>query len=161
MCSHEDCKHTTHYIIDCKDHVPMDLGMCKIIKRDGKECGCPVKRSSKGINTCLIHVPKSSTVETCSICLDDCKVGTKITACGHFFHPKCMREWKARPNGHTCPVCRFELTKPKTEVDDITLQTIITLSQNTSNAEEFIDGLVAVIDPENIEIIMRMMRERY
>jgi hypothetical protein len=157
MCSNEGCRNAFHYIIDstryCKNHAPMDLGLCKVIKRDGKECGCPSKRSYKGINTCLMHVPKSSTVETCSICLDDCKIGTKPTACGHFFHSKCLKEWKNRPSmGHTCPVCRFELSKPYV-TDDI-LDQIVMIARDSRDADEFIQSIIDRIDPIHINVVL-------
>jgi hypothetical protein len=160
MCSHESCKHKTHYIINsvqyCKNHVPMDLGICKVIKRDGKECGCIAKISSKGINTCLTHVPKSSEVETCSICLDDCNIGTKSTVCGHFFHPKCLKEWKNQPAGHTCPVCRFELSKPR--INDEIFQRVTIIAREASDAEEFINAIIDQIDPIHVNFIMSMIQ---
>ena len=47
--------------------------------------------------------------ETCSVCLDPL-AGTTVydlPACGHLFHPNCLRDWLVR-NG-TCPVCRTQI----------------------------------------------------
>lgn len=45
---------------------------------------------------------------TCSICLNPVRStrGSTPIRCGHVFHKRCIDEWKARPNGHSCPVCR-------------------------------------------------------
>ncbi len=55
------------------------------------------------------HDKGGSTLDTCSICLDDYVGNNKITQldCGHCFHSKCLTEWLFRTN--LCPMCRFQL----------------------------------------------------
>ncbi len=160
MCSHEGCASRPYYNIDfvlhCKKHCPIDLGMCSIIKKDGKACECPARRSFKSVKTCMRHIPKSSAVETCSICLEDCEIGTKSTVCGHFFHTKCLNEWKSNIHGHTCPVCRTEIAKPK--IDEGTFQTLITVAHRASDADDFIDQLSRIIEIQDIYAIIRVLQ---
>ena len=162
MCSHEGCIFRGFYNINsvqyCKFHAPMELGMCVAIKKNGDECGCPAKRSFKGINTCLVHLPKSSAIETCSICLEDCEIGTKPTACGHFFHFKCMKEWKTRANGHTCPMCRYQISKPAR--NEAIIQRVIAIARETNTADEFMEALMAQIDPVHINVVLNMLDAR-
>jgi len=56
----------------------------------------------------------------CSICISDItfKCLNTTLACGHVFHPKCIREWTYHNN--TCPVCRYEL-RPDYYINSVTL----------------------------------------
>ncbi|PON92874.1 43kDa postsynaptic protein [Trema orientale] len=51
----------------------------------------------------------SSDVMTCTVCMEEVLSGTQLTRlpCSHVFHGSCIVEWLE--NGHTCPICRFEL----------------------------------------------------
>jgi E3 ubiquitin-protein ligase RNF115/126 len=42
----------------------------------------------------------------CSICMDDCPIGTEVTAlpCDHWFHDECIEKWLKTSD--TCPHCR-------------------------------------------------------
>ncbi len=53
---------------------------------------------------------------TCSVCLDDWKIGDKCSSlpCKHLFHEACIMTWlKKQPQ---CPYCRAELV-PKAQTD--------------------------------------------
>ena len=58
-------------------------------------------------------LPTVTTTEvgTCSICLDDWPVGTKVRQlpCGHQYHPKCVDRWLQQD--HRCPVCRHSVSE--------------------------------------------------
>jgi hypothetical protein len=163
MCSHERCITKSFYDIDgthyCKFHSPNELGVCGVIQKNGTTCQCPARRSRKGVGTCLVHVPKSSEVVSCSICLDDCPVGTKSTKCGHFFHSACMKEWKKQSNGNTCPMCRVVLTTPVKKVlnGDLMLRASI-IAQSSVNQDEFMANLMDVMTAPEIELILNMIR---
>ena len=48
----------------------------------------------------------------CSICLDNVKEDYYKTKCRHYFHYKCLKEWKEygdRYNKKSCPCCRSEI----------------------------------------------------
>jgi len=163
MCSHERCITKSFYDIDgthyCKFHSPHDLGICGVIQKNGTTCPCPSRRSRKGVNTCLVHVPKSSEVVSCSICLEDCPVGTKSTKCGHFFHSACMKEWKRQMNGNTCPMCRVVLVTPVKKVpsEDLVIR-VGAIAQASANQDEFMTNIVNVMTNVELEIILDMVR---
>lgn len=117
-CSKPYCSRKFFYIIDnvffCDRHNTNNLNACGIIKKtNGLICGCKSRRSVKGSATCLKHTPKNEIIECCSICLDDCKIGTKPTICGHFFHPECLNKWEKFHGGMSCPLCRTILKNKK------------------------------------------------
>jgi hypothetical protein len=164
MCSHERCFAKSFYNIDgteyCKVHNPTELGVCGVIQRNGAACRCPARRSRKGVRTCLVHIPKSSEVVNCSICLDDCPVGTKSTKCGHFFHSKCLKEWKKQSNGNTCPMCRVVLSESvkKNQNTDLMLRASI-IAQSSANQVEFMANLIEAMTVTELEIILDMIRD--
>jgi hypothetical protein len=46
---------------------------------------------------------------TCSICLENIKLDSKVTpSCRHAFHKQCLENWKnaCQENSNTCPECR-------------------------------------------------------
>ena len=65
------------------------------------EC-IPVTKSS---------MEKHSIPESCCICLDAFKRGTKVhkTPCGHFYHAMCLREQLVKVGPPRCPMCRFDV----------------------------------------------------
>ena len=158
MCSHEDCKFDTFYNIDgahyCKSHCPTELDVCGVIKKDGKECPCPSRRSYKGVSTCLVHIPKSSEVTNCSICLDDCPIGTKPTQCGHFFHAKCIKEWKKQDNGDTCPMCRHEISKNKRNAIE---ERVVTIARYSADPEEFMANLILELSARELRVVSQLL----
>ena len=163
MCSHEHCTTKSFYDIDgsyyCKFHIPNDIGICGVIRKNQTACPCPSRRSHKGVNTCLVHVPKSLEVMSCSICLDDCLIGTKSTSCGHFFHSTCMKEWKKQLNGNTCPMCRVVLKKPEIKVpNDDLMRRIRDIAHSSSNQDEFISNIVNLVSPTELDMILDIVR---
>ncbi len=163
MCSHEGCASRSFYDIDgrlfCKSHNTVDLGACGILKRDGDVCGCRARRSRGGVNTCLVHIPKSSEIVCCSICLEDCPVGTKPTKCGHVFHGACMNQWRQQGNGHSCPMCRTELSKPIKFVPSRDLMTRITeIARESADADVFIQNVIRLVNADELELVMELVR---
>ena len=68
------------------------------------------------INVTLEHFRYNGTemeAPTCAICIEDLVIGEEaaLLECGHMFHKDCVLPWIAK--NHNCPVCRFELYKPK------------------------------------------------
>jgi hypothetical protein len=163
MCSRERCVAKSFYDIDgshyCKTHNPNELGVCGVIQKNGTACPCPARRSRKGVSTCLVHIPKSSEVVSCSICLDDCPVGTKSTKCGHFFHSKCMKEWKKQSNGNTCPMCRVVLAEPSKTYDENLMLRVSVIAQSSANQVDFMANLIDVMTAEELELILNMIRD--
>jgi hypothetical protein len=62
----------------------------------------------------------------CSICLDG--NGDTKTKCSHWFHKKCLSEWKKEGDHYTCPNCRYDLV----EVE------IVTVVEDAKGREIFI-----------------------
>jgi hypothetical protein len=163
MCSHESCKAKSFYDIDgthyCKTHNLTDLGICGVIQNNGSTCPCPVRRSRKGVRTCLVHVPKSTEVISCSICLDDCPIGTKPTKCGHFFHAGCIKEWKKQVTGNTCPVCRVVITpQSKKSPDANLLWRVSQIARETANTEEFLIRIEEIMTTNELEMVLELVR---
>ena len=166
MCSHEGCTFrrfatvdSTHY---CKFHSPDELGVCGVVQKNGEACGCPVRRSVKGVRTCLVHIPKSTQIEQCSICLEDTPVGTKPTVCGHYFHRGCMKEWKTHANGHTCPMCRHQISKLKQHAfpaADVIRQVTL-LARDHDNPEDFMAAIVTHLNPQDLELVLEFLQTR-
>jgi hypothetical protein len=50
-------------------------------------------------------------LHNCVICLDDIKVVTYNTPCGHYFHRRCVLPWIKAHN--SCPICRKSIDKNK------------------------------------------------
>ena len=110
-----------------------DAKCCHILKRGprkGQQCGvgcssvvgrCAKHKDCKGETT------STSTVITCSICLDDVKFPhTKSvkTECGHIFHAECL----GNVRGDSCPNCRASLGRPSESppvIDDNNFHVII------------------------------------
>ena len=61
----------------------------------------------------LSKVNKKTKRETCSLCLQEMRVGNVLhTPCGHSFHLKCMTEMVVSCRGnwwHKCPNCRTDM----------------------------------------------------
>ena len=61
----------------------------------------------------LRKVSKKAKRETCSLCLQEMRVGNVLhTPCGHSFHLKCMTEMVVSCRGnwwHKCPNCRTDM----------------------------------------------------
>jgi len=48
--------------------------------------------------------------ETCGICFETTRnTSAEVTPCGHFFHAKCLVQWKDTKMRDTCPSCRGEM----------------------------------------------------
>lgn len=82
--------------------------------RRGQQCGVGC---SSVVGRCAKHkeskteATSSSTVLTCSICLDDVKfphTNGVETECGHVFHAECL----GKVRGNSCPNCRASLGRP-------------------------------------------------
>jgi hypothetical protein len=164
MCSHTDCHNRrAFYDIDgrlfCKNHPPVEMRPCVGIKCNGEVCGCRSRRSRNGTHTCLVHVPKSTQIECCSICLDDCPIGTKPTKCGHFFHRACMNTWREQANGNSCPMCRTELSKPAFPFpsDDI-LRRVTEIARDSVDAEAFMQNIVNTMSSGEIDVVLGLIR---
>ncbi|EFC35690.1 predicted protein [Naegleria gruberi] len=59
----------------------------------------------------IVHIEEKEC--TCSICLEDLEVGSfasEIPFCNHKFHTECIEKW-LKDYGHTCPVCKQEVTE--------------------------------------------------
>lgn len=163
MCSHESCTAMSFYDIDgkhyCKTHNLTDLGICGVTQKNGSKCPCPVRRSRKGVSTCLVHVPKSTEVMNCSICLDDCPIGTKPTKCGHFFHAGCIKEWKKQLTGNTCPVCRVVIVEPTKKTPNANLMWRVSqIAHRTANQAEFIEQIGAIMTTNELEMVLELVR---
>ena len=54
---------------------------------------------------------KHSIPESCCICLDAFKRGSKVhkTPCGHFYHATCLRKQLVKVGPPRCPMCRFDV----------------------------------------------------
>jgi hypothetical protein len=159
MCSHEGCASRSFYDVDgklfCKSHNTVDLGACGVAKRDGNVCGCRARRSRGGVNTCLVHIPKSSEVVCCSICLEDVPIGTKPTKCGHVFHTTCMNTWRTQPGGHTCPMCRTELINPFKHYPPADLMEQVTrLAREAADVEEFMETLLRTVPVDELRMVI-------
>ena len=161
MCSIDKCASRGVYNIDsvhyCKFHNPLELGVCGVIRQNGTVCNCPALRCYKNIKTCLVHIPKSAEVINCSICFEDCSIGTKSTKCGHFFHAKCLKEWKKQDNGHTCPMCRFTISKkPKSTVSLI--NRITEIARSSTDAETFMASLIISFTDNDLDMVLAIIR---
>ncbi|KAK9995998.1 hypothetical protein SO802_020684 [Lithocarpus litseifolius] len=51
----------------------------------------------------------SSSVQECSICLEEFQNGSKVTRmpCSHVYHGKCIFKWLK--TSHSCPLCRYPM----------------------------------------------------
>ena len=160
MCSNVDCTFRGFYDIDgkhyCKFHNPIELGVCGVIQKNGSGCPCPARRSRKGVHTCLVHVPKSSEITSCSICLEDVPIGTKPTKCGHVFHRQCMIEWKKQANGHTCPMCRVVLCKPAMPSENL-LARITQIAHSSMDVETFMANIIASVEASELEMVINVI----
>ena len=94
----------------------------------------------------------------CSICLDDCPIGTKPTKCGHIFHSSCMNKWKRQDGGHTCPMCRTVLSKPKVLSHVDILNRVTVIAQESDDADMFIENLARTMNHNELEYIMSLIR---
>lgn len=96
------CKRSgMHHHIDryyCTTHLNIVMGN-RSENRRGTAGGSPGLAHS-GVRMLLFRPD-----ETCAVCLSrldfKCMVPTK---CGHFFHPKCLANWRVR--SCTCPTCK-------------------------------------------------------
>jgi hypothetical protein len=159
MCSLDGCELKSFYDIDgkqyCKFHNPIELGSCGAAKKDGNACGCRARRSRNGVHTCLVHIPKSSEITCCSICLEDVPIGTKPTKCGHVFHATCMNTWKTQPGGHTCPMCRTELINPFKHYPPVELMEQVTrLAREAEDVEAFMETLMRTINADELRRVI-------
>lgn len=93
-------------------------GHCHLPGHNRRTCSMPVclrrkvkkiKKIKKGAYT------KKSMVETCSICMEDCKGKTCTLECGHKFHTKCIFTWFKKNNN--CPLCRAVVPELKKKVE--------------------------------------------
>ena len=162
MCSHAECHSLkTFYDVDgklfCRHHPPGEIGPCVGTKRNGEACGCRSRRSRNGVHTCLVHIPKSTQNECCSICLDDCPIGTKPTKCGHFFHRACMSTWREQANGNSCPMCRTELTKRALPSDDI-YRRVTAIARESADADAFMQNIIHTMSSGEIDAVLELIR---
>lgn len=166
-CSDPSCNKIFNVIVDgiyyCNIHNNTDLGLCNILRAvDGLPCKCKSRRSVNGVATCLRHIPKSENVECCSICLDDCKIGTKSTICGHVFHPVCLNIWKFSYCHDNCPMCRTVLCKPKkkvkVEININLIERLQELVRNSSDSEDFSNNVFSLIAVEDLSEVLSFIR---
>ena len=74
-----------------------------------------IKKLKKILRKKAAPAPAKPVVETCSICMDDCKDKTCTLECGHKFHTKCIFTWFNKNNN--CPLCRAEVIELKNNVE--------------------------------------------
>jgi hypothetical protein len=59
------------------------------------------------------NAQKKDTIHTCSICMEDIKIRSRIsvTKCCHYFHSKCLKKWLVNKCSEpVCPCCRQHLS---------------------------------------------------
>ena len=62
---------------------------------------------NEAFNTDLILNKPSLEQETCSICLKNDNLVSKLKCCNHYAHPDCVKEWyKLNPTKKECFICR-------------------------------------------------------
>lgn len=54
-----------------------------------------------------LFIKTSVEIPNCSICLDSCKNGLGVIACGHVFHEICVDHWIK--TNQRCPICRAQM----------------------------------------------------
>ena len=75
-------------------------------------CRCRRRVPQEG-GTCMWHTPLTGPDSTCSVCMEPMTTRNhRELPCGHKFHTKCIRKWKAEGN-RTCPLCREEFDPPQ------------------------------------------------
>jgi hypothetical protein len=63
--------------------------------------------------------------QCCTICIEPLgAVGVKISACGHYFHFRCIQEWLngTSPNGNLCPECRTQICAKRRKVRHVAVE---------------------------------------
>jgi hypothetical protein len=88
---------------------------------------------------------------TCAICMEVCR-GRQTTSCGHDYCRKCLREWRRRPAGVDCPVCRAPL-EPRAPVEANTDESI-DVSIDVSDVPDR-DDSPNIEDTDNIRELVR------
>lgn len=85
---------------------------CSGTTASGSECRNFVPTEG---GTCSWHTPLEGE-STCSVCMEMMTSRNfRELPCGHRFHTKCLRKWKAEGN-RTCPLCREEFDAPQFRV---------------------------------------------
>lgn len=97
--------------------------------------------------------------DTCAICLSGMKKTrkTKVLPCGHYFHNRCLEQWKKG----TCPMCRKEYLRSRYKIS-LTVE-----DRHSSNVQEVdidylrVDGFFRhlEIDLDTTEDIASMLRD--
>lgn len=83
---------------------------CIGITQSGNRCRRCVSQDG---GTCSWHTPLGGPDSTCSICMEGMTTRNhRELPCGHRFHTRCIRKWKAEGN-RTCPLCREEFDAPQ------------------------------------------------
>lgn len=92
----------------------LDLLLQHLSENDPNRYGTPP--TQKDVIESLPVVKLENSLQ-CSVCLDDCEVGSEVTEmpCKHKFHSGCLRPWLELHS--TCPVCRFQLPSDETTLD--------------------------------------------
>ena len=69
--------------------------------------------------------------ENCAICLESFDKKCRQLNCGHVFHLHCIQQWIEKEK--TCPTCRFDLLKNKTQAEINTSSESETETSNSSD----------------------------
>ena len=104
----------------------------------------------KGKAVIMLLKPYEPVVETCSICMDDCKGKTCTLECGHKFHTKCIFTWFKKNNN--CPLCRAEVPELKKKGGPLELPSVSFLGACCQMVDEALasGGLPNGLTLENI-----------
>lgn len=72
-----------------------------------------LKREERTLNLPEETFAAGSAAESCTVCLEDFDDGVSVMrlACGHIYHPACIREWVC--HRATCPSCRAQIVWAK------------------------------------------------
>lgn len=86
--------------------------MPRILKKYGGCTGCGqdvLGHNNKTVLRKKLFHKNCPIDSTCSICLDNIEIDSKVTpSCRHAFHKHCLENWKntGQENSNTCPECR-------------------------------------------------------
>jgi len=63
--------------------------------------------------------PATSSLDACTICLDDYRVGHKLRClpCGHAFHARCIAKWLIERSA-VCPLCKLDVYEEEADDDE-------------------------------------------
>jgi hypothetical protein len=80
------------------DQAAADFGLVKSLETEANKLGR------------ILLTTRHKGDETCGICFETTRnTNAEVTPCGHFFHAKCLVQWKDTKMRDTCPSCRGEM----------------------------------------------------